>query len=442
MNLMNRRNLKISVITVLIVLTSLTEVRSQFSVNSPYSRYGLGSINSGLNQTNVSLGGTGYAFARNSEVNFLNPASFNAIEQQSFVFNMGFNMSWENYKTSSSSSDAFVGSVSNISLAFPVYKGLKLGLSLTPFTDINYSATDTVRSFVNYMKSFTGKGGLDKFTVSASYGLIDKEKDRLAVGVNASYFFGNIYRSTGLTFLTDSESSSGILGDTTGFLDNTTEINYNVSSFGFDFGIQYFRELTNGNNLGFGAVFTPSYSLSADKRQIFYTSYRYGGSQYLQDTLSYNNEDAKIKMPMKIGFGVSFERPNKLFAETDFTYTQWSKFDMETGNNNELKDNFTVNAGLEYIPDLSSTLYYKKIAYRVGIHFDNGFVYLNGKRISDYGISFGTALPIKKLGTRINLSFQYGKRGNVDNNLAKEDYFRIGLSISAKDRWFVKRKYL
>ena len=41
----------------------------------------------------------------------------------------------------------------------------------------------------------------------------------------------------------------------------------------------------------------------------------------------------------------------------------------------------------------------------------------------------------------INLSFEYLNKGTKENNLIEEDYFRIGLSFTAKDLRFFKRKY-
>ena len=96
--------------------------------------------------------------------------------------------------------------------------------------------------------------------------------------------------------------------------------------------------------------------------------------------------------------------------------------------------------GGEFIPNLYGT-YFEQFSYRAGINYDNGYVYLKDKRISKLGLSVGLSLPVKKLGTNINLSFEYGKLGTTDNGLIKESYYSLGLSITAKDRWFVKRKY-
>lgn len=441
MSLMKKVTSKILSIAIFaVILLSLTTANAQYSVSSPYSRFGIGYNSSGTNQTMMSMGAIGYAFARDNEVNMLNAASFSAINMQSFVFNMGFDMTKRNLSNSNRSANAFIANITNISFAFPILDRLKIGLSLMPVTDIDYLGSDTLLSNINHVKTFEGSGGIDRFTLGIAYQPLKTPTDNLSIGANISYYFGNIYRSSSLEFLSQRDST-GKLSDTIGFFDNRTETNYNVSSFGIDFGVQYFHTLPNSDIIGLGLVFTPKYKLHTDKKQMFYTYYTYGAQQYIQDTLQYSESDVDITMPMKLGFGLSYNKPNKLFAEVDFTFTQWSDFEFELQTKNSLKDNWKINAGLEYIPNVASAMYYNKMAYRLGFHYDNGYIFLQDKRISDIGISFGVALPIKKLGTKVNLGIEYGKQGTMDNNLIKENYFRIGISLSAKDRWFVKRKY-
>ena len=104
-------------------------------------------------------------------------------------------------------------------------------------------------------------------------------------------------------------------------------------------------------------------------------------------------------------------------------------------------NNFKVSLGGEWRPDIYGN-YFQKSIYRFGVFYDNGMLeFNNNNRINEMGVSFGIGLPIKKSNTMINLSFEYLNKGTKENNLIEEDYFRIGLSFSAKDLWFFKRKY-
>ena len=48
---------------------------------------------------------------------------------------------------------------------------------------------------------------------------------------------------------------------------------------------------------------------------------------------------------------------------------------------------------------------------------------------------------MRKSGTKYDLAFVLGQRGSKDNNLIKEEFIRVALSISYNGIWFVKRKY-
>ncbi|MDX1938563.1 MAG: hypothetical protein SFU21_15695, partial [Flavihumibacter sp.] len=64
---------------------------------------------------------------------------------------------------------------------------------------------------------------------------------------------------------------------------------------------------------------------------------------------------------------------------------------------------------------------------------------------SQYNITAGVGLPMRKNPytnqfTYINLSFEYGSRGNKNTPL-RENIFRVGLGLTLSDLWFIKRKY-
>lgn len=428
-------------ILILVFLCSIMAFTSkaQYDISSPYSQYGIGSTNLLGNQYNSSMGGISQAIRRNNVINLLNPASYTAIDTQSFVFDIGFSMMWKNVSTTDYSSKSFLASITNISMAFPLCKSLKVALALTPLSDISYSASDTILAHGSFgdddyiptrVQSFDGNGGLDKLTFGLAYQpTFNRFLSRFSIGVNASYIFGNIYRSSLLSF-----------GGAEGYVNSRVEKNYNVSAFSFDIGMQYFQPLKNGDILCVGATVGLPNKYSADEEYFRYTYINEDAAATLQDTIQYLSNDRKITMPYSLSAGLSYSRTNKFLVGVDAVYTKWSDFGFENNNIAELKDNLKLSMGGEFIPNLYGT-YFEQFSYRAGINYDNGYIYLKDKRISKLGLSVGLSLPVKKLGTNINLSFEYGKLGTTDNGLIKESYYSLGLSITAKDRWFVKRKY-
>jgi hypothetical protein len=60
--------------------------------------------------------------------------------------------------------------------------------------------------------------------------------------------------------------------------------------------------------------------------------------------------------------------------------------------------------------------------------------------IKDFGISFGLGLPIGNQLTRLNISAEYGKRGEKTNSLIQENYVNLRLGLNLAEKWFQKNK--
>ena len=81
------------------------------------------------------------------------------------------------------------------------------------------------------------------------------------------------------------------------------------------------------------------------------------------------------------------------------------------------------------------------MVYRAGIHFENTGLKINNESINEFGISFGVGLPVGSFFSNANLGIEVGQRGTTNQNLVKENFINLQISLSLNDRWFVKRKY-
>ena len=101
-----------------------------------------------------------------------------------------------------------------------------------------------------------------------------------------------------------------------------------------------------------------------------------------------------------------------------------------------------VGAQLSPIPRKN---YFSNVSYRLGFYVGPDYIKVKST-MPQVGGSVGLGLPMRisrqapNQVTLINLSFEYGKRGN-NENLLKENMFRISLGLSLSDYWFAKRKY-
>jgi len=155
------------------------------------------------------------------------------------------------------------------------------------------------------------------------------------------------------------------------------------------------------------------------------------------DTASLAKQKFNKNYPSNLLVGFSLSN-NKLLWGADFQYTKWSNL----SNFSNITDSYSLHTGLQYIPDRGALKnYLKKINYRVGAYYKNGYYTFDGETIKDFGITFGLGLPLKYKKTNFNISCQLGKKGKVGSNLIEKRYAIINVGITFFDFWFVQHKY-
>jgi long-subunit fatty acid transport protein len=419
------------IVFILLFLSFVIDAGAQNTVSSPYSKYGIGDNVGFTNTINASMGGIYNALRRNNFVNHRNPASYTAIDTQSFVFDIGYYSNNIILQSNSAVSKGNTGGISHILFAFPLSKTLKMAGGILPVSVIDFSAAESFPkdSIIGSHKFiYDGEGGINKVMLGIAYQ--PSFFDKLSIGVNAEYLFGNYYRSSTLTF-----------PDSANTLSSRTEYNYSISAFNFNFGAQYLQTFNNGDALTIGFNYVLPAHLPTKNQYRHYTFSSAAAIETIRDSIKYSNTTGEIQLPQSVGVGLSYARENKFLFGLDLGYEQWSNFSLQGVTYEQiLKDNYTFNIGCEYKPNIYGN-YLEKIAYRLGVNYQTGIITLRNTNISQIGIALGFGLPIKKQGTQVNLYLEYCKKGTTQNDLIREDYLRVGISFSARDRWFFKRKY-
>lgn len=145
-------------------------------------------------------------------------------------------------------------------------------------------------------------------------------------------------------------------------------------------------------------------------------------------------------MPLEMGIGISKRFKNNLNMTLDYEKSLWGNT-----NQSELYGNF-VNQdrfalGFTYSARKNVRKYWDRVQYAAGANFDTGYLEIDGKRINNAAISVGLNLPIENTYSSLNISYSYGQRGRISDNLIKENYHKISLNLSLDGIWFVKRKF-
>lgn len=467
-------------------LSTVTFSYSQILTSSPYSRYGLGELNLQTFATPAAMGGSFIAYQQDTIapffINAANPAGLASLRLTSLE------IGGQAQFTKIGNADAAIRkkniNFSYGSLGFPLKRFGGMAFGIMPYSTVGYKINSTQDSpnigTMNYV--FEGDGGINKvflgtgikpfhkqltkFRRSAyadtlvKYNKTKQYKNKkfakqllseLSIGITANYLFGTI-----------NQSSNVIYPGSVMFYNSKRQRAIQVNDFTFNGGLQTNftidsigskgkrRELKQRIKIGVGFfVNTPS-EVNAKQSNIIYNYALDGfGVERPKDTVL-NSQDVKgtITLPLEMGIGLSIKKGEKLTVLMDAATTNWKEFKYFDAPSNDFKNSFRVSAGLNYVPNklaFGSSNYIKRIQYRLGVSYSDGYLDLKNTAISNAFISAGLGLPVG-IGrfddlAMINISAQYGKMGTISNNLLQEDYVRIVLGFTFNKRWFIKYKY-
>ncbi len=412
----------------LLVLSTVT-ILAQRNSASPYSYFGIGENFEAVTVENASMGGIGVAIKDTHHLNFTNPAA-NA-DLRVATYGIGGSLTFLTLKDSETSQTGNSTNLRYIALGFPIGKKAGLSVGLQPFSSVGYSLLDNKDP--NDVTLFRGEGGTNK--IYASFGMYIV--DGLSLGIETAFIFGNIENSilnqrSEVAFATMQKESLNIRGGQ------------------FKLGAQYKRELKNKLDLHTGASLTLGSDLSARGNEEMYSlTFSSGGQEIPRGVLFDRSVNGDIKIPLKSVFGVGLGKANKWYVGIN------QEFQNAINSNNSIisnggaykyGDSNRFSLGGYYIPKINSiSSYWDRVTYRAGLRFeDTGLLVKKNNdftSIKDFGINVGLGLPLPRQMSNVNIGFEYGQKGTTANNLIKENYFNIRLSLSLNDiNWFQKRK--
>lgn len=417
----------------LFLFASLT-IAAQRTSSSPYSYFGIGDEFSNRTVEQNAMGGIGVAFGHYKYLNFTNPAAYAFIRYT--TYSLGALNNDLTIKTNSTNQSSTSTNLSYVALAFPLGKKAAFSLGMQPLSSVGYSLTNSISDTsgnLTQITLFEGNGGVNRI-----YGALGaKLFKKLAFGVEADFSFGRLENSI------LNQRADVSLG--TKYTEES-----NVRGGSVKFGLLYEQEIKNGLILTAGASVKLASELSVKGEDNLY-SVAITSTESPRDTLSTSLIDGRFNLPLKSTFGLGLGKTDKWFVS--FEYENQDAFSTtgllaNTTGAYRYDSSSRISIGGYYLPKINSiSSYWDRITYRAGVRFENTGLLIDGtgannnfSDIKDFGISFGLGLPLKRLST-VNLGFEFGKRGTIENNLVEENYFNLRLSLSLTDvNWFVKRK--
>ena len=409
----------------------------QSGTNSPYSQYGLGAQAEQTSGFNRGMNGLGTAFRDGKNVNFLNPASYSAMDSLTFIFDVGVSGQLTNFEENGKRVNAKNADFEYAVAGFRAFKHLGVSFGILPFTNVgySYSSTNKVGDHYNttYTNAYNGSGGFHQ----AYLGFGWEPFKGFSLGVNGAYVWGDYSRS-----IVNSYSDNTV---------NTLSKYYtaNVNSYKVDAGVQINIPFSKKSSMTLGATYGLGHKLGADPECKVISHNSQTG---VADTLTLSVEDG-LELPNVISGGVMLNFNNQLKIGADYQLQQWSKTAFpeyrQTNslpsfalNDEYFDDRHKVTIGGEYRKNPTSRYFFQRLFYRAGASYATPYYKINGQDgPKEISVSAGLGIPIINVWNNrsyLNISAQWVRM--EASGLLKENTFRINIGLTFNERWFMKWK--
>lgn len=404
-------------------LTLFSVSHAQNSTSSPYTRYGLGLLESNSFGRGQSMGGSGLALRSNKTINPVNPAAYSSIDTLSQIFEFGFSGQISRFDAGEKTQYNNDVNFSYVGLAFPLSRFMGLSLGVKPLSNVGYDyyIEDEIDNIGLTQSLYSGSGGISEAFVGASV----KFFNQLSLGAELKYHFGSVIHNRSENF-----------PDNDDFSDLYIYEKLTVNAVHPVFGMQYVLPINSKNNIIVGGTYEFNTSLNA--KQDFSTIKELAAISPIT-IVSVLDKPVEIEMPEAYGIGVAYEHKDKLTITGDYNLEKWSesKFYNVTDT---LGDKTSISAGIEFIPNFIDRNYFKRVEYRLGGFYSNSYLSGLGDDLYKFGMTFGLGLPLRYEKTRFNIAFELGQMKSAGGSLINESYGKVTINFSFNDYWFFRRK--
>ena len=406
--------------------------------NSPYAAYGIGDVKYDNTLSINAMGGisTAYIWDFNNEFNFRNPAANTNLELTTLKVEGTNENNYYKSDYNSINSKKHSTYLSNISIAFPITKKIKFGMSFQPYSSKSYQVLKIDNKFgegndLTEIHNFRGEGTINTIQAAASYQLTPE----WGLGLRTNFYFGKLFDIEEFKIST-AELVSGYSSS------------YRVKSFNFTLGTSYQKKLANDRKITAGATYTFG---NTGSMRNFYTNSTYfnttggGDTKYFENIIEQKVNYDKNIFPTELSLGLGYGHDTKWFLGTQFDWKKGEGFTF-LGKDNNYTDSYRVAVGGWWLPNFNDFRnYFSRVIYRYGAYYEKGNLKLNDTHINKYAITAGVTLPFQKSNINrmnsIDLGFELGRRGTLDNQLIRQDFFNLKVGINFADKWFGKRLY-
>lgn len=422
------KTIRFSLICLLALLTS--GVTGQKSVYSPFARYGIGILEQPGAFRTRAMGGISSGIRNNLTLNYPTPSSYSSIDTASFIFDFGLDYSVVRLTEGDLSSKSQDMTFSHMMIGFPIMKGWGFAAAIVPYSNgaysIGFKSTGNQIEGSLYERHI-GSGGFQKIILGTGFSPVKQ----FSAGINMFIVFGETSRMNDFVFTGDLN-----------YFNTRKQSNSALNGIGIDASVQFMIPLSNARFFNGGLTYTPGYNLKTVNDDILYRYSNYQSNYYSAfDTLYNNTTKTTSSMPHSLRGGFTMGKNDKFTAGADIVYTKWSGASLP-GTYGTLEDAISLHAGAEYIPDkYSNYSFFNRMEYRIGCRYGESYTLIGGDNLKEYGITFGTGIPMRRSRSRLSLVVDLSTNGNSSVGVPRETRLSVGASLNLFDYWFLKRQY-
>lgn len=394
------------------LLLAVPYAHAQNIYSSPYSVYGIGMPLTRTSAMNRGMAGTGIGIQDEFNLNHANPASYGSIiSPVTHLYEIGFYMESNRFKTSKMSDSQSLGGLSNISSWFKFKPWWAATAGLSPYSSVSYNiltqrAIGASSEDVDY--NYKGSGNISSVYLGNSF----RVTKNLSLGLTASYLFGSIVKN-----------------ESTGSL--TLENKISTRKFDVDFGMQYKLKIAN-RSLVIGAIYNNGITLKGKQTGDLYNSNA--------DTLNHtDDETVTYRLPRSAGIGVGLHSKRSIIA-ADLRYTNWTNAEF-SNQKLSFRDTWRFSAGYLYRGNPNAENYFELVSFRSGFYVQPYQLNLEGNNFAVWGASVGLSMPAFDNKSSINLTYSIDRLGTTQDGLIRQNVGKIMVDIVIRDLWGIKRKF-
>lgn len=405
----------------LLALSPATILPAQTNTNSPYSRYGYGLLHEPLMGQSPGMGGVAVGLRSKSHINPMNPASYSAVDSMTFLMDVSFSGDASFLRESGVRESSLGYQLDHIAAKIPLSRHWGLALGLYEYSRLGYSynRVGTLPGMqgedaISYLESYSASGGLNNLFIGTSVELFG----RLSLGVNWNYRFGTLNYAQSVTYPNTSLYAGMAVND-----------QLSLRQSAFDFGMQLRLPVSRKQQLILGATYTMDKLFDSEVQSV----------RVSRDTLTVAS-DYEFGTPSRLGLGLSYVYDNRLILAVDYRQQGWADVPFYSAKDT-LSTTRSLALGLEYLPARLGEYYYQVIKYRLGLHFSESYIKFADGNLKDIGLSLGVGLPLKSQRSAVNLALEAGKTITPSGSYIQENYYKLSVSVSFNETWFMKRKF-